>query len=495
MKTELRLYNSLHGGKETFKPLNPPHVGLYVCGPTVYSDVHLGNCRTFLSFDLLYRYLTHLGYKVRYVRNITDAGHLENDADEGEDKIGKKARLEQLEPMEIVQRYTVGFRRVTELFNMIPPSIEPTATGHIVEQIEMVQQILNAGFAYEVNGSVYFDVLKYNESFKDYGVLSGRKIDELIAGAGNEKRTLEGQEEKRNSVDFAIWKKASLYHIMQWSSPWGKGFPGWHLECSAMSTKYLGEEFDIHGGGMDLKFPHHEAEIAQNKACCHKGGAKLWMHGNMLTVNGKRMGKSEGNAFLPEQLFSGDHPLLEKGYSPMSVRFFMLQAHYRSTLDFSNEALGAADKGFQRLQDALDILPALVSGNNSDFNWVQWVDAVYEAMNDDLNSPVAIAHLFEAIKRINSIQEGRESINKEDLALIQAFIPDFVRNVLGLKQETEAAVSEQSDLESVMQLLILLRNEARLRKDFRQSDFIRDKLLEHGIQIKDSKEGSSWEKV
>lgn len=493
--SDLYLYNSITASKEKFEPLNPPFVGMYVCGPTVYSDVHLGNCRTFLTFDLLYRYLLHSGYKVRYVRNITDAGHLENDADEGEDKIAKKARLEKLEPMEVVQRYTVGFRHVTGLFNMLPPSIEPTATGHIVEQIEMVKKIIAKGLAYEVNGSVYFDVLKYQETYKNYGDLSGRKVDELLAGAGGEKRTLEGQDEKRNSVDFAIWKKASPYHIMRWVSPWGEGFPGWHLECSAMSTKYLGEEFDIHGGGMDLKFPHHEAEIAQNNACCGHSGPRVWLHSNMLTVNGKRMGKSEGNAFLPEQLFAGDHDLLDKGYSPMTVRFFMLQAHYRSTLDFSNEALAAAEKGYRRLTDALEFLPELKAGNRSDLDWSAWQADVYAAMNDDLNSPMAIAQLFEAVKRLNSIREGKEQIAADDLQNIQAFIPLFVREVLGLADESGAAGSGDDLAPQLMELIINLRNEARFRKDFQTSDIIRDALKEAGIQLKDGKEGTGWEKL
>jgi cysteinyl-tRNA synthetase len=495
MNQDLQLYNSITASKEKFEPISPPFVGMYVCGPTVYSDVHLGNCRTFLTFDLLYRYLTHIGYKVRYVRNITDAGHLENDADEGEDKIAKKARLEKLEPMEIVQRYTVGFRHVMNLFNALPPSIEPTATGHIVEQIEMVKVIMEKGLAYEVNGSVYFDVVKYQEQFKNYGELSGRKIDELMAGAGSEKRTLEGQDEKRNPVDFAIWKKASPYHIMRWVSPWGEGFPGWHLECSAMSTKYLGEEFDIHGGGMDLKFPHHEAEIAQNNACCGHDGPRVWLHSNMLTVNGRRMGKSEGNAFLPEQLFAGDHELLEKGYSPMTVRFFMLQAHYRSTLDFSNEALGAAEKGFRRLTDALAFLPELRANGTSNFDWNSWKGDIYKSMNDDLNSPMAIAHLFEAVKRLNSIRENKEQIGEEDLQNIQTFIPLFVREVLGLADESSTD-GEGDDLSpKLMELIINLRNEARFRKDFQTSDIIRDALKEAGIQLKDNKDGTGWDKL
>ncbi len=496
MTGNLHLYDSLSAKKKKFEALNPPFVGMYVCGPTVYSDVHLGNCRTFLTFDLLYRYLTHLGFRVRYVRNITDAGHLENDADEGEDKIAKKARLEKLEPMEIVQRYTVGFRKVTGLFNMLPPSIEPTATGHIVEQIEMVKRIMAEGFAYQVNGSVYFDVVRYQEHFKNYGDLSGRKIDELIAGAGAEKRTLEGQDEKRNPVDFAIWKKASPSHIMRWVSPWGEGFPGWHLECSAMSTKYLGEEFDIHGGGMDLKFPHHEAEIAQNNACCGHSGPRYWLHSNMLTVNGKRMGKSEGNAFLPEELFSGNHPLLDKGYSPMTVRFFMLQAHYRSTLDFSNEALAAAEKGYRRLVDMMDFLPTLKSGSQSDFDWDKWKAEVYAAMDDDLNSPMAIAHIFEAVKRLNSVKEGKEQISERDLEGVKSFMPEFIRNILGLADESEKAENAGEDMvPRLMDLIINLRNEARFRKDFQTSDIIRDALKDAGIQLKDGKEGTGWEKL
>lgn len=495
MTSSLTLYNSYTAQKEVFEPLTPPFVGLYVCGPTVYSDVHLGNCRTFLTFDFLNRYLTFIGYKVRYVRNITDAGHLENDADEGEDKIAKKARLEQLEPMEIVQRYTVGFRDVMRKLNALPPSIEPTATGHIVEQIEMVKEIIQNGFAYEVNGSVYFDVLAYQEKFKNYGKLSGRIVDDLIAGAGNEKRTLEGQDEKRNPADFAIWKKASPYHIMRWVSPWGEGFPGWHLECSVMSTKYLGTEFDIHGGGMDLKFPHHEAEIAQNNACCKKGGARYWMHGNMLTVNGKRMGKSEGNAFLPDQLFAGDHPLLEQAYSPMSVRFFILQAHYRSTLDFTNAGLQAAEKGYKRLMQAIQTLAKLKPSASSDFDWSKWKQDIFDAMNDDLNTPVALAHLFEAVKRINSIAEAKESISSNDLDLIQNWIPYFVNEALGLLNEDEADSSENLQLlDGAMKLIIDLRAEARLRKDFATSDLIRDRLIEKGIQLKDGKEGTQWMK-
>jgi cysteinyl-tRNA synthetase len=365
-----------------------------------------------------------------------------------------------------------------------------------VEQIEMVKKILHAGFAYEVNGSVYFDVLKYQAHFKNYGTLSGRKIDELIAGAGAEKRTLEGQDEKRNPVDFAIWKKASASHIMRWPSPWGEGFPGWHLECSAMSTKYLGEEFDIHGGGMDLKFPHHEAEISQNNACCGHSGPRFWLHSNMLTVNGRRMGKSEGNAFLPEELFSGNNPLSNQGFSPMTVRFFMLQAHYRSTLDFSAKALSAAEKGYRRLEDMMQFLPTLTSGSRSDYDWVDWKRQVYAAMNDDLNSPVAIAHLFDAIKRLNSVKEGKEEISERDLEELQRFIPEWVQNVLGLADESVSNGSEEHNLlPGLMQLIINLRNEARFRKDFHTSDVIRDALKSQGIQLKDGKEGTGWEKI
>ncbi|HBF22030.1 MAG: cysteine--tRNA ligase [Owenweeksia sp.] len=484
-ENDLLLYNSLSRKKEKFEPLNGPHVGMYVCGPTVYSDVHLGNCRTFISFDLVYRYLTHLGYKVRYVRNITDAGHLVDDADEGEDKIGKKARLEALEPMEIVQRYTLGFHDVMARFNAVPPSIEPTATGHIVEQIDTVKKILDAGLAYEVNGSVYFDVPKYNETH-DYGKLSGRKIEELMSGT----RDLEGQSEKRSPLDFAIWKKADPTHIMRWNSPWGVGFPGWHLECSVMSTKYLGEQFDIHGGGMDLKFPHHECEIAQNAASTGKEGVRYWLHGNMLTLNGARMSKSTGNTLLPYELFTGDTDKLEKGFAPTVVRFFMMQAHYRSQLDFSNDALLAAEKGYVRLMDAVRKLKSLQPGGTSDFKVSEWKDKCYEAMNDDFNSPILIAHIFDAVRFINGADATACGISSEDLETLTQSINAFVFDVLGL--EDAAADEGGAKLDEVMKMLIDMRARARADKDWALSDKIRDQLAEIGIQLKDGPEGTTY---
>ncbi|GGH65351.1 cysteine--tRNA ligase [Phaeocystidibacter marisrubri] len=484
---ELKIYNSLSAQKETFVPINSPFVGMYVCGPTVYSDVHLGNCRTFISFDMVFRYLSHLGYKVRYVRNITDAGHLENDADEGEDKIAKKARIEQLEPMEIVQRYTVGFRDVMSRFNAIPPSIEPTATGHIVEQIEMIKQIIDAGLAYEVNGSVYFDVEKYNKE-QHYGIVSGRKIEELLDGT----RDLDGQSDKRSPLDFALWKNASPSHIMRWPSPWGIGFPGWHLECSVMSTKYLGEEFDIHGGGMDLKFPHHECEVAQNQASHGHNGARNWMHANMLTLNGKRMSKSTGNTLLPYELFTGDTPILEKGFHPSVVRFFIHQAHYRSVLDFSNDALLAAEKGFFRLMEGLDTLEKLEGGDKSTFDVANWKAKCYAAMNDDFNSPILIAELFDAVRVINSIKAGNESLTSSDLTLLKETMHTFIFDVLGLQSVNAGASSNKGEMDTVMQILIELRQEARASKNFALSDEIRDKLADSGIVLKDGKDGTSY---
>lgn len=484
----LHINNSLTRKKEKFEALNAPHVGMYVCGPTVYSDVHLGNCRTFISFDMVYRYLTHLGYKVRYVRNITDAGHLENDADEGEDKIAKKARLESLEPMEIVQRYTLGFREVMRKFNAIPPSIEPTATGHIVEQIDAVQKILEKGLAYEVNGSVYFDVEKYNDSH-DYGKLSGRKIDELLSGT----RELDGQSEKRSPIDFAIWKKASPNHIMRWNSPWGVGFPGWHLECSVMSTKYLGEQFDIHGGGMDLKFPHHECEIAQNTACNGNEAVRFWMHTNMLTLNGQRMSKSTGNTLNPDELFSGDTDKLEKGFAASVVRFFMMQAHYGSQLDFSNDALVAAEKGFKRLMEGLKKLDNLKAGGTSTFSVSDWKQNCYNAMNDDFNTPILIAQLFEAVRYINAADENSCGLSESDLADLRISIDVFVYDVLGLEAgNTSSESGETNKLDGVMELLIDLRKAARNDKDFATSDKIRDALAALGIQLKDGKDGTSF---
>lgn len=483
----VHIENSLTGAKEQLVPVSEGCIGMYVCGPTVYSDVHLGNARTFTSFDFIYRYLSHLGYKVRYVRNITDAGHLENDADEGEDKIAKKARLEQLEPMEIVQRYTVDFHKVMERLGALPPSIEPTATGHIVEQIEMTQAIIDKGWAYESNGSVYFDVDAYNRDGGDYGVLSGRKMDELQSGS----RALDGQEEKRNPADFALWKKASPAHIMRWTSPWSVGFPGWHLECSAMSTKYLGEEFDIHGGGMDLKFPHHECEIAQNTATSGKKGAKYWLHANMLTLNGKRMSKSTGNTILPGELFSGNNPLLAKGFHPSVVRFFMMQAHYSSVLDFSNEALLAAEKGHDKLLAAWSKLQGLEASGNSDFDLQAWIDKCYQSLSDNFNSPILIAHLFEAIKLINQ-SEGSIALSASDLIIFKEKMSAFVFDILGLQMEQGGSAQSEA-LDKAMDLVIELRAKARENKDWGTADLIRDQLSAAGIKLKDGAEGTSYE--
>ena len=481
---ELHIYNSLSSKKEKFKPLEKGHVGMYVCGPTVYSNVHVGNIRTFMSFDMIFRYLLHLGYKVRYVRNITDAGHLENDADEGEDRIAKKAHLEKIEPMEVVQRYTVDFHNTLNKFNFLPPSIEPTATGHIIEQIEIIKKIIDKGFAYEIRGSVYFDVIKYNKE-NHYGKLSGRKIEDLISNT----RDLDGQDEKRAPLDFALWKNASDEHLMKWPSPWGLGFPGWHLECSAMSTKYLGEEFDIHGGGMDLKFPHHECEIAQGTASNGKAPVRYWMHGNMLTLNGKKMSKSTGNSILPEELFSGVNDFMEKPFDPMVVRFFMMQAHYRSTLDFTSDALLAAEKGYDKLAEAIKTSTNLKTSKESSLNIQDLVASFYAAMNDDFNAPILVANLFEAVKFINSVKDGSQTVSKEDLELLQTEMNAFVQDVLGLRQGNS---SGNDKLSPVMDLVLDLRQEARENKDWLTSDKIRDGLAIAGIVVKDSKEGTSW---
>jgi cysteinyl-tRNA synthetase len=481
----LYIYNSLSGEKELFKPIHPERVGMYVCGPTVYSNVHLGNCRTFVSFDLVFRYLKHLGYQVRYVRNITDAGHLENDADEGEDRIAKKARIESLEPMEIVQRYTVDFHETLAKFNNLPPSIEPTATGHIIEQIEIIKKIVDAGFAYEVNGSVYFDVLKFNKSH-DYGKLSGRQLEDMIANS----RELTGQSEKKNPQDFALWKKAEPKHIMRWPSPWSLGFPGWHLECTAMSTKYLGEQFDIHGGGMDLKFPHHECEIAQSEASTGKNPVNYWMHANMLTLNGKKMAKSTGNNILPHEIFSGNNAILSKNFHPTVVRFFMLMAHYRSVLDFSNDALVAAEKGFMRLMAACQMLEKIDSKETSTWDVAAWRQASYDAMNDDFNSPILIAQLFEAVKYIHKLAEGSESLNAEDLQLLKDSLHAFLFDVLGLENVVQS--DSGNKLSKTIELLIAIRNEARTNRDFATSDRIRDALKDNGIILKDGKEGTEF---
>ena len=488
MNEALVIYNTLTRKKELFKPITPHHVGMYVCGPTVYSDVHLGNCRTFISFDLIYRYLLCLGYKVRYIRNITDAGHLESDADVGEDKIAKRAKLEQLEPMEIVHSYTYNFQRIMENFNVLLPSIEPTATGHIIEQIEMTKTIIEQGYAYAVNGSVYFDVEKYSKE-NNYGQLSNRKLEDLLSNT----RELEGQNEKKGKLDFALWINAKPEHIMKWTSPWGFGFPGWHIECSAMSAKYLGNKFDIHGGGMDLIPTHHTNEIAQSQACNHTEPANYWIHTNMLTVNGQKMGKSLGNSFLPEELFSGKHELLDKGYSPMVVRFFMLQSHYRSTLDFSNEALSASEKGYARLMNALKTLEKIKPSDKSDSNIKSLKQKCYDAMNDDFNSPVAIAYLFEGVKIINSIEAGKEKISKEDLSILKEIFRVFVETVFGLKPEEKIADRDDNQLiNEVMKAVINIRAQVKAKKDFSTSDLIRDELAKVNISIKDSKEGASW---
>lgn len=483
---QLFLYNTLTRKKEEFKAINPPYVGMYVCGPTVYSDVHLGNCRTFISFDLVYRYLLHLGYKVRYVRNITDAGHLEGDGDVGEDKISKKAKLQQLEPMEIVQTYTVDFREVMRQFNNLPPSIEPSATGHIIEQQEIAETIIKKGYAYESNGTVYFDVEKFAKEH-NYTALTGRKLEDLLEGT----RDLDGQDEKRGRLDFALWIKAKPEHLMQWSSNWGKGFPGWHIECSAMSTKYLGENFDIHGGGMDLAPTHHTNEIAQNLAYCGKQPANYWMHTNMLTVNGQKMSKSLGNSFLPRELFSGIHHLLTKGYNPMVVRFFMLQTHYRSTLDFSNDALNAAETAFNRLHDAYKTLRTLKASDKSTEDIAALKKACYDAMNDDLNTSVLMVQLFDAARIINSTNDGKSSLTRADIDLLHLIFKDFLFDICGVKFEEDNGEASQV-LENVVHVLLEMRAKAKADKNFQLSDELRNKLVEAGVKIKDGKEGSTW---
>jgi len=486
MEHKLYIYNTLSRKKEQFIPLHEDRVGMYVCGPTVYSDVHLGNCRTFISFDLIYRYLLYLGYKVRYVRNITDAGHLEGDRDEGDDKFAKKAKLEQLEPMEIVQKYTIGFHDILNIFNTLPPSIEPTATGHISEQIEMVKAILESSYAYEIDGTVYFDVEKYNKDLP-YGILTNRKLEDLLEGT----RELGGQNEKKGRLDFALWIKAKPETLMQWPSPWGWGFPGWHIECSAMSTKYLGATFDIHGGGMDLQATHHTNEIAQSQACNHTAPAKYWMHTNMLTVNGVRMSKTAGNGFLPKELFTGAHPLLERGYTPMTVRFFMAQSHYRSTLDFSNEALQASEKGFERLMDGYARLQKLQASATSSIETSNLRSKCEEAMNDDFNTPIVIAHLFEALKAINLVSDGKGTISAKDLEELKAVFGAFIEDVLGLKAEGETSGGNEA-YKGAIDLLLNMRLEAKQNKDWATSDKIRNELTALGFEIKDTKDGFEW---
>nr|WP_315202796.1 cysteine--tRNA ligase [uncultured Flavobacterium sp.] len=481
----LKIYNSLSGEKETFTPINEGNVGMYVCGPTVYSNVHLGNVRTFMSFDVIFRYLLHLDYKVRYVRNITDVGHIVDDVDEGEDKIAKKARLEQLEPMEVVQRYTVDFHDILNAFNFLPPSIEPTATGHIIEQIEIIKTIMDKGIGYEANGSVYFDVVKFNET-NHYGILSGRNIEDMLTNT----RDLDGKSDKRNPQDFALWKKAEPQHIMRWPSPWSDGFPGWHLECTAMSTKYLGNHFDIHGGGMDLKFPHHECEIAQNEACTGHTPVNYWMHANMLTLNGKKMAKSTGNNILPGEILTGNNAFLSKAFSASVARFFMLQAHYRSILDFSDEAIVAAEKGYKRLMEAMESLKGISASATSSIDISSWKQLCYDAMNDDFNSPILIAQLFEGVRFINLLKDEKETLNASDLKLFTTSMEAFVFDVLGLEEEKANGNTEK--LEGVVNMLIGMRKQARDNKDFALSDQIRDQLIALGIQLKDGKEGTTF---
>lgn len=486
MKNDLHIYNTLSRKKEKFEPYHPPFVGMYVCGPTVYGDAHLGHARPAIVFDTVYRYLEHLGYKVRYVRNITDVGHLEGDADAGEDKIGKKARLEHLEPMEIVQHYTNDYHASLDKLNVKRPGIEPHASGHIIEQIAMATKILEKGYAYEKNGSVYFDIQKYSKDHH-YGILSHRNVDELMAYT----RELEGQDEKKNNFDFALWKKATPEHLMHWPSPWSEGYPGWHLECSTMGTKYLGEQFDIHGGGLDLQFPHHECEIAQSVAANDKMPVKYWMHNNMITLNGQKMGKSLGNAISLEDFFAGNHALLQQPYHPVTIRFFMLQAHYRSPLDFSNETLQAAEKGLHKLFAAVHSIEKLSVSNSSSHNIRALVDSWYEAMNDDLNTPILIARLFEAVRIINLIKDGKEQITSADLALLKTNLYTFVFDILGLQSIQKEGGNNQV-IDTLMEMVLTLRQKARENKDWGTSDLIRDSLAKVNIRIKDSKEGSEW---
>jgi cysteinyl-tRNA synthetase len=486
MEHPLIIYNTLSRKKENFIPLHSPFVGLYVCGPTVYGDPHLGHARPSIVFDILFRYLTYLGYKVRYVRNITDVGHLENDADEGEDKIAKKARLEQLEPMEVVQYYTDRYHDFMDMLGIKRPSIEPRASGHIIEQQEWVQKIMDKGYAYESEGSVYFDVEKYSKKY-NYGKLSGRRLEDLYATT----RELDGQHEKKNPFDFALWKKASPEHIMRWKSKWSEGFPGWHLECSVMSTKYLGEVFDIHGGGMDLIFPHHECEIAQSVAVQDKDAVRYWVHNNLITINGQKMGKSLGNFITLEELFTGNNKLLSKSFHPMVIRFFILQAHYRGTLDFSNEALLAAEKGFLRLTEAFENLDKITPGNPSARNLNEINQQCFDALNDDLNTPVVIAQLFEMVKIINNALQGTESLNQENIQFLKQIYNNMVVDILGLTPITPERGNNEM-LNNVVQLLLEERQQAKLKKDFETGDRIRNKLTEMGIEIKDTKNGTEW---
>ena len=486
MDSKFFIYNTLTRRKEEFVPLKAPFVGLYVCGPTVYGDPHLGHTRPAITFDLLYRYLRSLGYKVRYVRNITDVGHLEHDADDGEDKISKKARLEQLEPMEVAQYYADRYHDAMRALNVLPPSIEPHASGHIIEQIEMTKEILKNGFAYESNGSIYFDVEAYNKKYH-YGKLSGRVLDEMRANT----RELDGQSDKRNPFDFALWKKAAPEHIMRWPSPWSDGFPGWHMECSAMSTRYLGETFDIHGGGMDLMFPHHECEIAQSVAACGHDAARYWLHNNMITINGQKMGKSLGNFITFEQLTTGNHPLLAQAYSPMTIRFFILQAQYRSTLDFSNEALQAAEKGYERLMKAMKTLSKLKASEKSSVDISDIEPRCKAAMDDDLNSPIVISVLFDAVRLINQIYDGQQTISAADLEELRRVMHLYVFDILGLRDDL--AGDNNRLLGQLIDTVLDIRMQAKQAKDWATSDRIRDSLTALGIKVKDRKDGSDWE--
>ena len=489
METKLLLYNTLTRRKETFEPINPPHVGMYVCGPTVYGDPHLGHARPAITFDLLFRYLKAEGYKVRYVRNITDVGHLEHDADDGEDKIAKKARLEQLEPMEVAHYYTERYKSAMQALNVESPSIEPFASGHIIEQIEFIKRIIDHGFAYESNGSIYFDVEKYNEKYH-YGVLSGRNLDDIVTDT----RKLDGQEDKRHSYDFALWKKASPEHIMRWPSPWSVGFPGWHMECSAMSTKYLGERFDIHGGGMDLMFPHHECEIAQSTSALGHDSAKYWVHNNMITINGQKMGKSLGNFITLEEVFTGNHRLLAQAYSPMTVRFFILQAHYRSTLDFSNDALQAAEKGLDRMMKGIEALGKIKPSAASTVNPDELEARCEEAMADDLNSPMVISALFDWVRVINQLVEGQQTITAEDLDKLNGIFKRWAFDILGLRDEKSASAAAGKDLVTpLVEMLLDIRSTAKANRDWATSDKIRDGLTAAGIRVKDRKDGVDWE--
>ena len=487
-KGKVLLFNTLSKRKELLNPIVPDHVGLYVCGPTVYGEPHLGHARPAVTFDIVFRYLTHIGYKVRYVRNITDVGHLEHDADEGEDKIAKKARLEELEPMEVAQYYMDSYHHAMEALNVKGPSIEPRASGHIIEQIEMVQKILDKGYAYVSEGSVYFDVEKFDKAF-GYGKLSGRVLSELIANT----RELDGQSEKRNPADFALWKKAAPEHIMRWNSPWSVGFPGWHIECTAMSTKYLGEQFDIHGGGMDLLFPHHESEVCQSTVANGKSSVRYWMHNNMITINGQKMGKSLGNFITLNEFFTGSHPMLTQAYSPMTIRYFVLQAHYRGTVDFSNEALQSAEKGMEKLYAAERHLDKLKASDKSDENIAEWVERCYEAMNDDFNTPKVIAELFEAARIINAVKDGHLALTAEDIKLLADTYRTFFFDILGMKPETANVADKYSEaMNKVMDLVLSIRQDAKANKNWAISDKIRDELKEAGITVKDTKDGAEW---